>query len=65
MTLSRLINILVFIATFLLFLTHYGAGFIPVSYMPFIAAGAAAISAFTERIQGGKSTVTTADNIGA
>lgn len=65
MTVSRLISILVFVATFLTFLVHYGTGFIPASYMPFIAAGSAAITAFTERVQGGKSTVTTADNIGS
>lgn len=54
---SRIISVLTFLATALTFAAHYLTGVIPPEYMTLIAGLAAAITAFTERVQGGASKV--------
>lgn len=54
---SRIISVLTFIATALTFAVHYLGGVIPAEYMVLIAGLAAAITAFTERVQGGASKI--------
>lgn len=56
MTASRLISILTAAVAILTFVVHYGGGLIPAEYMPWIAAIAAAVTAFNERIQGSPNT---------
>lgn len=54
---SRILSILTTIAAVITFAAHYLVGVIPAEYMPFIAGIGLAITAFTERVQGGASKV--------
>lgn len=54
---SRIISVLTVIATGLTFAAHYLGNVIPGEWLTLIAGLAAAILAFTERVQGGASKI--------